>query len=134
MFIRLIKCIKAWILWMFIMAIPAFIYQHAIYIEASNWKIFYTLFMVFLPFLIFYENLLFYYYKWLKRIQYLILSFVLLFSEMVYKYLPWSITKLSYEETWSFNIFFVIFTLFAARVIGKFVLYKKQIVIVEKEI
>ena len=134
MYIRLFKCIKAWILWMLVMAIPAFIFNHTFYVEASKWKLIFSIFLISFPFLLLYENLMYIFFRYLKQFQLLILSIVFVLSEFGYNNLPWSLTHVDYAETWVSNGIFILFTVLASWIINRFVFYRKQIIIVQKEI
>jgi hypothetical protein len=131
---RLFKCIKAWILWMLLMAIPTFIFKYSFYFEASKWDIILNIFLISFPVLLLCENLLYIFFRYLRRFQFLILLLVFISSEFIYSNLSWSVTKVNYDETWLFNVVFILFTVFAAGLINKFIFKQKRIVIIQKEI
>jgi hypothetical protein len=131
---RLFKCIKAWILWMLIMAIPASIFKHAFFVEASKWDIVLGIFLISFPILLLCENLLYKFFRYLRRFQFLILLLIFILSEFIYSNLPGNISRVNYEETWLSNVVFILFTVFAAGLINKFIFKQKRIVIVQKEI
>jgi hypothetical protein len=131
---RLFKCIKAWILWMLLMAIPTFIFKYSFYFEASKWDIILNIFLISFSVLLLCENLLYIFFRYLRRFQFLILLLVFISSEFIYSNLSWSVTKVNYDETWLFNVVFILFTVFAAGLINKFIFKQKRIVIIQKEI
>lgn len=131
---RLFKCIKAWILWMLIMAIPAFIFKRAFVIEASKWNIILSIFLFSFPVLLLCENLFYKFFRYLSRFQFLILLAAFILSEFIYSNLPGSVSNVNYDETWLSNIVFIGFTVFAAGLINKLIFKQKQIVIIQKEI
>lgn len=131
---RLFNCIKAWILWMFIMAIPTFIFKYLFYFEASKWNIILSIFLISFPVLLLCENLLYIFFRYLRRFQFLILLTVFILSEFIYSNLPESLSKVNYDETWLSNGVFILFTVFAAGLINKFIFKQKRIVITQKEI
>lgn len=134
MYIRLFKCIIAWILWVLVMAIPVLIFKRTFYVEASKWRIIFSVFFISFPFLLLCENLMHKYFRYLKQFQLLTLSLVFVLSEFIYNNLPWNLTKVDYAETWVSNGIFILFTVLVSWVINRFIFYRKQIVIVQKQI
>lgn len=131
---RLFNCIKAWILWMIVMAIPTFIFKYSFYFEASKWNIILSIFLISFPILLLCENLLYKFFRYLWRFQFLIFLTVFVLSEFIYSNLPESLSKVDYDETGLSNAVFILFTVFAAGMINKFIFPRKRIVIVQREI
>lgn len=134
MYIRLFKCIKAWILWILIMVIPASIFRESFYIDTNIWDVLLTLFIVSFATLLFCENLLHLFNRFLNRFQFLTLSMILVLFELICKNLPSEIINMKYNDTWLSNSVFILFTLLASLVISRYIFNRKSLVIIEKEI
>lgn len=134
MFDRLIRCLKGWGTGIVIMSFPVLFFYGEFYFGNQFWKMVMTLFFVLFPVVLLFENIFFHYFRFLKGSQFIVLAILFILSEVEFFYLPWKYSQVEYSGNWIANLTFWIFAIIAAFVVVQFLIPKKKLIIVQKEI
>ncbi|NQU54040.1 MAG: hypothetical protein HQ522_16045 [Bacteroidetes bacterium] len=131
---RLVICLKGWGTGIVFMCFPILFFKGEFLFGAETWKMLVSLFFVLFPVLFLFENVFYRFPLFSKRLQFIVLSFLFILSEIVFFYLPWRYSQVEYLGSWLTKVTLAIFAVFAAYVVSRFLIPKRNLIIVQKEI